>query len=86
MTGRAEVAALTREGQQVFVAAVLAFDTGKTVVQIAAVKVTVNHLLDIRPPEAVLLGEVLIIRMNESLKIILDAMIIIRILRTAGMV
>jgi hypothetical protein len=68
------------------VAAVLAFDTGKTVVQIAAVKVTVNHLLDIRPPEAVLLGEVLIIRMNESLKIILDAMIIIRILRTAGMV
>ena len=86
MTGRAEVAALTREGQQVFVAAVLAFDTGKTVVQIAAVKVTVNHLLDIRPPEAVLFGELFIIGLNEGFEIVLDAVVIIRILRTAGLV
>ena len=35
--------------------AVFAFDTGKAVLQIAAIEITVNNLLDIRPPESVLL-------------------------------
>jgi len=80
------VAALTREGQQVFMAAVFASDAGKSVVKIAAIQITVNHLLDIRPPEAVLFGELFIIGLNEGFEIVLDAVVIIRILRTAGLV
>jgi hypothetical protein len=34
--------------------AVFAFHTGKTVVQIAAVEIAINNLLDIRPPESIL--------------------------------
>ena len=83
---RTEVPSFTRECQQVFMAAVFAFHPGKAVLQIAAVKITVNHLFDIRPPESVLSGKPVIINLHEGFKIILDAMIIIRILRTAGMV
>ena len=54
VAGWAEVAALAGECQKVFVAAVFAFHTGKTVVQIAAIQVTINYLFDIRTPEAVL--------------------------------
>ena len=35
-------------------AAVFAFDTSKAVVQITTVEITIDHLLDIGPPEAVL--------------------------------
>jgi hypothetical protein len=35
-------------------AAVFAFNTGKSVAQIAAIEITVDHLFDIRPPEAIL--------------------------------
>ena len=35
-------------------AAVFASDAGKAVAQIATIQVTIDHLLDIRPPEAVL--------------------------------
>ena len=35
-------------------AAVFASDAGKSVCKIAAVQITVDHLLDIRPPEAIL--------------------------------
>jgi hypothetical protein len=35
-------------------AAVFAFHTGKPVSQITAIKIAIDHLLDIRPPEAVL--------------------------------
>jgi hypothetical protein len=48
VTGRAEVAALAGKCQQVFMAAVFAFHTGKTVVQVAAIEITINHLLDMR--------------------------------------
>ena len=54
MAGWAEVPPLTRKCQQVFMAAVFAFHTGKTVLQIAAIQITVNHLLDVRPPETIL--------------------------------
>jgi hypothetical protein len=54
MTGRAEVAALAREGQKIFVAAVFASHAGKAVAQIAAIEITVDYLFDIWPPEAML--------------------------------
>jgi hypothetical protein len=54
MTRGAEVAALAGKCQEIFVAAVFAFHTGKAVVQITAIEITIDHLLDIGPPEAVL--------------------------------
>jgi len=54
MTRGAEVAALAGKCQQIFMAAVFAFHTGKPVVQITAIEITIDHLLDIGPPEAVL--------------------------------
>jgi hypothetical protein len=54
MAGGAEMAALARKCQQIFMAAVLAFDAGEAVVQIAAIGIPVDHLLNIRSPEAVL--------------------------------
>ena len=54
MTGWAKVAALARKCQQIFMAAVFAFHTGKPVVQITAIEITMDHLLDIWPPETVL--------------------------------
>jgi len=50
----AEVAAFAGECQQVFMAAISAFHTGKAVVQIAAIQIPINHLLKIRPPESIL--------------------------------
>jgi hypothetical protein len=54
VAGGAEVAALAGKSKQIFVAAVFAFYTGKTVAQITAIEITVNNLLDIRPPESIL--------------------------------
>jgi len=86
MAGRAEMPSFTRKSQQVFMAAVFASDAGKAVAQIAAVEIAIDYLFDIGPPEAVLPGEVFIVGLNESFKIILDAVIIIRILRSARVV
>jgi hypothetical protein len=36
------------------VAAVFAFHTGKPVVDVAAIEIAINYLLDIRPPESIL--------------------------------
>jgi hypothetical protein len=47
MAGRTEVPSLTGEGQKVLVATVFAFDAGKTVVEDAAIKIAVDHLLHI---------------------------------------
>jgi len=48
------MAALAGKCQQIFVAAVFTFHTGKAVVQITAIEIAIDHLLDIGPPEAVL--------------------------------
>jgi hypothetical protein len=45
---------LTREGEQLLITAVSVLHAGKAVVQIAAVKITIDHLLDIGPPEPIL--------------------------------
>jgi len=34
--------------------AVFAFHTGKAIVQVATIEITINDLLDIRPPESIL--------------------------------
>jgi len=47
----------------------------------AAIQIPINNLLDIRPPEAVLPGEMFSIDMNKGFKIILYTAVIIRILR-----
>ena len=86
MAGRAKVAALAGEGQQVFMAATFAFDAGKAIVHIPAVEVTVNNLCAIRPPEAILSGEMIVIDLHKGLEAILHTAVIIRILRSAGMV
>jgi len=54
VAGWAEMTPFARKCQQIFVAAVFAFHTGKTVVQIPAIEIAIDHLLDIWPPEAVL--------------------------------
>jgi hypothetical protein len=86
MAGRAEMTAFTREGQQVFMAAVFASDAGKAVFKIAAVQVAVDYFFDIRPPEAILFGKLVNINLHKGFKIILDAVVIIRILRLSGVV
>jgi hypothetical protein len=86
MAGRAEITAFTREGQQVFMAAVFASDAGKAVFKIAAVQVAVDYFFDIRPPEAILFGKLVNINLHKGFKIILDAVVIIRILRLSGVV
>ena len=58
-------------------AAVFAFHAGKPVVQITAVEITIDHLLDIGPPESVLPGEMFIIDLDKGLKIVLHAAVII---------
>jgi len=54
MAGWAEMTALAGECQEVFVAAVFAFHAGKPVVQITAIEIAIDYLLDIWPPESVL--------------------------------
>jgi len=49
-----KAATLAGECQKVFVAAVFAFHTGKPVVDVAAIQIPINHLLDVRSPESVL--------------------------------
>jgi hypothetical protein len=84
MAGRAKVASFTRGGQQVFMAAVFAFDTDKSVAQIAAIEITIYYLLDIRPPEAILPRETVVVFLHKGFKMILDAVVIIFILWAAG--
>jgi hypothetical protein len=55
MAGGAEMVALAGESEQIFMAAVFALHAGETVVQVAAVRIPVNDLLQIGPPETVLL-------------------------------
>jgi hypothetical protein len=75
------VAALAGECQQIFVSAVFAFYAGKPVVQITAIEVAVDYLLDIGPPESVLPGEMLVIDLDKGPKIVLYTAVVIRILR-----
>jgi hypothetical protein len=83
VAGGTEMAPCTREGQQILVAAVLAFDAGKTVVEDAAIKIAIDHRFHISTEEAVLDGDALFINLLKFLKVILNTMVILRILRFA---
>jgi len=50
-----KAATLAKEGQQIFMTAIFTLHAGKAVVQIAAIEIEIDHLLDIGPPESVLL-------------------------------
>ncbi len=76
MAGGAEVAALAGKRQQVFMAAVFACHAGKAMLQISAVKITIDYLFDIGPPKAILSGKVFVVGLNEGFKVILDVMVI----------
>ncbi len=78
--------AFAGESQQVFMATIFAFHAGKTVVQIAAVQIPVNDLLQIGPPEAVLPGEMLVIDLHEGFKIVFYATVIIGVLRASWVI
>jgi len=77
MAGGTEVTALAGKGQEIFMAAILAFDAGKTVVRVAAIQISVNNLLQIRPPEAILPGEMIVIDSDKGLEIVLNTSVII---------
>jgi hypothetical protein len=54
-------ASLQHKGQKIFMVAIPALHPGKAVVQVAAIEIAIDHLLDIGPPEAVLPGEMFVI-------------------------
>ena len=72
------MAPLAGECQKIFVAAIFAFHAGKAVAQITAIEITIDHLLDIGPPESVLPGETLIIDLDKGFKVVLHAAVVIR--------
>jgi len=59
---------------------ILAFNTGKAVVENAAVKISVDNLPHIRPEKAILLGKALIVDLFQRFKIVFNALIILRLL------
>jgi hypothetical protein len=83
VAGRAEVAALAGECQEVFMAAVLAFHAGKAVVEDAAIQIAEDHLLHISTEEPVLGGKALVIDLLKFLKGILNASVVLGVLRFA---
>jgi hypothetical protein len=81
MTGRAEMAALTREGQKILMAAILAPDPGEAVVEDAAIQVAVDHVFHISAEKAVPRVETLVVDPLKFLKMILNASVILGILQ-----
>jgi hypothetical protein len=68
------------------VIAVLAFDAGEAVVENAAINLVVNHLPHIGAAEALPGAEALVVALLESLEMMLDALVILGLLRFAGAV
>ena len=86
MAGGAEMPTLAREGQKIFMVAIPALHPGKAVVQVAAIQVAVNDLLEVGAPEPVRPFEPLLVELNKVLKMVLHAPVIIRRLRVPGTV
>jgi len=61
------------ESPKVLVKTFYVFHEGKAFVQIAAIQIPVNNLLQIGPPESVLSGEMIIIDPDEGLEIVLHS-------------
>ena len=75
------MATLTREGEEILVTAVPALDAGKTIVEDATIKIAVDHLFHISTEESVLGGKALVIDLLKFLKVILNALVILGIMR-----
>jgi len=63
--------------------AVTTFDAGKAIMEISAVEKTVDDLFDVRPPEAELLGEAIVVNPDEFFKVVFDTTIPARRFRIA---
>ena len=72
MAGGAEMAALTGKCQQILMAAVFTLHTGKAVVQITAVQIAVNDLLEIGAVESVLPLKLFLIDLDKGFKMIFN--------------
>ena len=83
MAGGAEVPAFAREGQEILVATVFAFNAGETIVEDAAIEVTANDHFDIRAKKTISFGKTVVVNLFKSLKMILNALVILGILRFA---
>jgi len=83
MTGWAEMAAFTRKGQQIFMAAFPTFDSCEAVMEDAAVQVSIDDLLYVGPQKSILFGKTIIIDPFKFLEMIFNTPIILRILRFA---
>jgi hypothetical protein len=81
MAGGAEVQAFAREGQEILVATIFAFNAGETIVEDAAIQIAVDHLFHISAEETVLGGKALVIDLLKFLKMILNASVILGIPR-----
>lgn len=68
MAGWAEMTALAGEGRKIFMAAIPGLYPGKAVVQVTAVQVPVNDLLQVGAPETVRPFEPLLVDLNKGFK------------------
>ena len=64
--------------------AVFTFDPCKAIMEDAAVQEAINHLPDIGAKKAVFCCEPIVIDLLQRLKVILNTLIILRLLRLAG--
>ena len=86
MTRRTEVPSFARECEQEFVAAFATFDTCKTIMKDAAIKIAVYNVFHIGAEKAILLGELIIIDLFERPKMVLNTLIILGCLRVAWLI
>ena len=77
VAGGAEVATLTREGQEEFVPAARALDTSEAVVEDAAIQVAVDNLPYVGTKETVLFRKEFIVDLFQSFKVILHTLIVL---------
>ena len=72
-----KLTSIAGENHEVFVAAVFAFHASKAVVQIAAIEIPVDDLLDIGTEKSILPFKSFLINLEKSFKMILHAPVII---------
>ena len=63
--------------EEILMAADFAFDTGKTVLEDAAIKEPIYHLFHIGPEKAILLGKTVVINLFKHFKIVFNTLIVL---------
>ena len=79
----AEVTAFTRESQKILMVTIPALDPGKTLVQIATVKIPIDDLFHIWAEKAILPRKPILINLLKGLEMILNAAVVRRSMRIA---